>query len=231
MTMRRLLQRLRAIRHDKSGLAMVEFALVLPIVLGVVMAGLELTYFTIAKMRMSQLALHIADNASRIGTQSLITNPQITETDINDLLTGANLQSGNLGLFANGRVIVSSLEPDPSNTGKYYIHWQRCKGAKVWTSSYGQAGVTSGTNRGNNLSGMGPTGRQVTAPADGGVIYVEIAYNYKPLFFTRVAPSSVIREVSAMVIRDKREYGGNGGTGIYNPDSATASSCGTYSAT
>lgn len=224
----------RRLRRETGGMAVVEFALALPIVLSIVLGGLELTNFTIAKMRMSQLALQLADNGSRIGTNSLLTDPQISESQINDLLTGANLQSGSLGLFARGRVIISSLEPDPNNTGKYYIHWQRCKGLKNVASSYGQVGVTSGANKGVNMNGMGPTtpvNRQVTAPTGGGVIYVEIQYDYKPLVLARLAPTGTIREVSAMTVRDKRAFGGNGGTGIYNLEGATPSVCSTFSAT
>lgn len=215
---------LARLARDTGGLAVIEFALSTPIVLAVVLSGLELTSYTIAKMRMSQLALHIADNGSRIGAESLLTDPQISETQINDLLTGANLQAASLGLFANGRVIVSSLEPDPSNTGRFYIHWQRCKGAKNVSSSYG----TQGTN---NMTAMGPAGRQVTAPTNGGVIYVEIVYDYQPLVFERLVPNKTIREVAAMTVRDDRDYDGNGGTGIYNTEAATPASCSTFSAT
>jgi hypothetical protein len=215
---------LRALWKNRSGVAIVEFALATPVVLSVSLAGLELTNFTLAKMRVSQLALHVADNGSRIGTNSLLTDPQISETQINDLITGANLQSGNLGLLARGRVIISSLEPDPSNSGKYYIHWQRCKGLKNVTSSYG----TQGTN---NMTAMGPTARQVTAPTGSGVIYVEIVYDYKPLVFTRLVPSSTIREVAAMTVRDRRDFNGNSGVGVYNTEGATASACNVYSAT
>jgi len=225
---------LRRLRDETRGLAIVEFALATPIVLSVVLAGLELTNFTIAKMRMSQLALQLADNGSRIGTNSLLTDPQISESQINDMLTGANLQSGSLSLFARGRIIISSLEPDPNNTGKYYIHWQRCRGAKNVQSSYGKVGVTSGVDKGVNMTGMGPTtptNRQVTAPTGGGVIYVEIQYDYKPLVFQRLAPTNTIREVAAMTVRDKRDFSGNGGVGIYNVEAATASSCSTFSAT
>lgn len=211
------------LRRDRSGLAAVELGLAMPILLAVVLAGLEIANFTVTKMRVSQLALHVADNGSRIGTASLLTDPQISETQINDLLTGANLQSGALGLLTRGRVIISSLEPDPAHSGKYYIHWQRCKGARNSPSSYGVQGAA-------NLAGMGPAGRQVTAPAGSGVIYVEIAYDYRPLVFARLAPTSTIREVAAMTVRDKRDFNGNGGTGIYNNEGATAAACNVFSA-
>jgi hypothetical protein len=100
------------------------------------------------------------------------------------------------------------------------VHWQRCYGAKVYPSSYGVQGAT-------NLTAFGKTGKQVTAvPSGGGVIYVEVAYNYRPLFSSRVAPATVIKDVAAMVVRDERDFGGGvGGSGLYNSEGATASTC------
>ncbi len=165
----------------------------------------------------------MADNASRIGIDSLLAKPQITETQINDLLTGANMQGGGLNLSANGRVIISSVEPvaNPNTTDRYKIHWQRCYGGKTWPSSYGVAGAT-------NLTAVGPTGKQVKAPAGGGVIFVEVAYTYRPLFVRSVI-STNMTATAAMVVRDDRDYEGPlvGGVrvGIYNPDNVTKSSC------
>jgi Flp pilus assembly protein TadG len=217
---RRLAALLARLGRDASGLAAVEFALTSPIVLTMFLSGAELTNFTITKMRVSQIALHVADNGSRIGTDSLLTNPQISEAQINDLLIGANLQGGNLNLQARGRLIVSSVEPvaNPNTTNRYKIHWQRCYGNKVYPSSYGNQGAT-------NLTAVGPAGRQVTVPDGTAVIYVEIAYDYPPLISARLVPTTVIHDVAAMVVRDTRDLNGNSGTGVYNNEHVTASSC------
>lgn len=206
------------LRRATSGVAALEFALTSPIVLTIFLSGAELTNYTIAKLRVSQIALHVADNGSRIGTASLLTSPQISETQINDLLIGANLQAGSLDLLGRGRVIVSSLEPDTVNTGKFKIRWQRCYGNKVFASSYGIQGAT-------NMTAMGPTGRQVTAPDGSGVIYVEVAYNYKPLISARLVPTTVLHDVAAMTVRDDRDFAGNGGVGIYNAENAVRATC------
>ncbi|MBN8830860.1 MAG: pilus assembly protein [Sphingomonadales bacterium] len=211
---------LEALRGGECGVAAMEFALAAPIVLAMFLAGAEVTNYAVTKMRVSQVALHVADNASRIGTHSLLTSPQISEAQINDLLIGANLQAGNLDLVGRGRVIVSSLEPvaNPNTTSRFKIHWQRCYGAKSYTSTYGVQGAT-------DLTGMGPSGQTVTAPDGGGVIFVEVAYDYRPLFSARFVPSSVIKDIAAMTVRDDRDYDGNSGTGLYNKEGVTASSC------
>lgn len=211
---------LRTLAADRSGLALVEFAMSAPVVLAIFLAGAELTNYAIVKLRVSQAALHVADNGSRIGTNSLLSAPQISETQINDLLIGANLQAGGIDLAGRGRIIVSSLEPmaDPNTSGRYRIRWQRCFGSKSFSSTYGTQGAT-------NLTGMGPDDQRVTAPDGGGVIFVEIAYDYKPLFSANLVPGTVIHDIAAMTVRDDREYAGNDGVGIYNNENATPSSC------
>jgi Flp pilus assembly protein TadG len=208
------------LRRDIGGLAAVEYALTAPIVVTMFVSGAELTNFTVTKLRVSQIALHVADNGARIGTDSLLTNPQISESQINDLLVGANLQGGNLNMATRGRIIVSSVEPvaNPNTTGKYKVHWQRCYGAKVYPSSYGVQGAT-------NLAAFGQAGRQITVPDGTAVIYVEVAYDYQPLISARLVPTTVIHDVAAMVVRDQRDLNGNSGTGVYNAENVTASTC------
>lgn len=211
----------RRLGADTSGVALLEFAISLPVVLLMTLSGAELTNYITTKMRVSQIALHLADNAARIGTGSLLQAKTISESDINDLLTGADMQSGELGLFTNGRVIISSIEPDTVNTGKSQIRWQRCKGSKTsWGSSYGAAGAT-------NLTGVGPSGRQVAAPANGVTMFVEVRYQYTPLIKTSLSPTSEINEIASMMVRDRRDTSSGTGRpdGVYPVTGVTASTC------
>jgi Flp pilus assembly protein TadG len=212
--MTRALAFIRRLRDDKGGAALLEFAFALPILLTMSLTGAELTNYITAKMRVSQIALHLADNAARMGDGSQLSAKTISETDINDVLTGAGLQSGELALYTYGRVIISDLEPDTTHTGKYKIVWQRCSGAKTThTSTYGTAGQ-------NNLTGMGPTGRQAIAPSSGATMFVEVYYEYQPLVKTSLSPTSNFDEIASMMVRDTRDL-----TQIYNTEHATVSSC------
>lgn len=209
---------LRRLLSDRGGVALLEFALSLPILLALSLTGAELTNYIISRMRVSQIALHLADNAARIGSGSQLQAKTISEADINDLLTGAGLQSGELALFTHGRVIISSLEPDPANSGKNRIRWQRCRGAKTsQVSAYGVAGTT-------NLNGMGKTGRLATAPTDGVTMYVEVYYEYQPLLKASFAPNTNFREEASMMVRDRRDTVG-GTNGVYQVSGVTASTC------
>ena len=131
----RLLGRLPWFRRDIRAIAFVEFALSLPLFTMVMMGGIEIANFVTTKMRVSQLALHVADHIARIGTGSQLAAKTISEKQINDVLTGAGLQADRLNLYTRGRVIISSLEPDTVNTTsgnkRYKIAWQRCQCANA----------------------------------------------------------------------------------------------------
>lgn len=210
----------RRLGRDTSGLALLEFAFSMPILLTLSLSGAELANYVVTRMRISQVALHIADNAARIGAGSQLEAKKINEAQINDLLTGAGLQAGELGLFDNGRVIISSVEPDPNNAGKSRIRWQRCKGS--------QASLTSAYAAGNdNLAGVGPTGRTISAPTNGVTMYVEVRYLYQPIVSGAIAPSAEIKEVASMMVRDRRDTSDGTGhpDGVYEVNGVPRASC------
>lgn len=92
MSLRRLLRRLR----DTSGVAMTEFALGAPFLLMAGLWGAESANYALVNMKMSQLAIQLADNASRVGDTSTLQNRKIYESDINDVLYGAQLQAASM---------------------------------------------------------------------------------------------------------------------------------------
>lgn len=223
MSFRTPIATMRAFLRDRRGVSFLEFALALPVFMALFLSGAEVANYVTTKMRMSQLALHVADHTARIGAGSLLAAKTISEKQVNDVLTGAGVQADKLNLYSNGRVIVSSLEPDPANSGKYKIVWQRCRGIKNVTSSYGVQGAS-------NLSGMGPTNQVVTAPASGQTIYVELYYEYQPIIQSRYAPATSMRETAAMPVRDTRATT-NSVTVLTNTEAAPAHTCNLFTTT
>jgi len=191
--------RLRDLARSTGGLALTEFALSLPLLMLVGVTGAEYANWIITKMRVSQIALQIADNASRMGDGSSAGTKSVSETDINETFTGGQLQSSNLALATQGRVILSDLEPTDTSDSptRFKIQWQRCYGAQTHPSAYGVQGAT-------NLTGIGPTGGQVTAQSRNATMFVEVYYAYKPLFSASIAPSRSFDEVASMAVRDQR---------------------------
>lgn len=197
-----LLNLLHRIAKSRSGVAATEMALGLPFLLAAGLWGVETANLAIVHMRVNQLAVHVADNAARIGDTSSLEDRKIYEGDINDLLLGSNMQAGRaLNFYDHGRTIISSLEVVDGTDDRQYIHWQRCKGEKVWASSYGVEG--DGTD--GSLVGMGPAGEEVMASPGDAVIFVEVAYEYQPLISERFIGDNTVKAIATFTVRDDRD--------------------------
>ena len=199
----------RRLRYCASGVAMVEFAMALPFVLATGLYAVETANLAVVNMRVAQMAAHIADNASRVGDTSVLEDRKVYESDINDLLVGAGLQAGAaLDVYRHGRVVISSLQVD-DDTGYQTIQWQRCRGAKLFASAYGE----EGDGLDGSLDGMGRPGQLVTAVEGEAVIYVEVAYDYQPLVSDIFASGDDIRSEASFMVRDDRDL-----TGLHQRD-------------
>jgi Flp pilus assembly protein TadG len=190
----------RKLGADRSGVAFVEFAFTAPIVLAMGMLGTETAYFVITHMQVSQVAMQVADNVSRVGEQDVLTARKVYESDVNESLVGAEKLGEQFGIFERGRVIISSLQQNAD--GGQWVAWQRCRGAKVFDSSYGEEGDGS---TGTSFPGMGDPGNVITASNGTAVMFVEISYNYDSLTPFDVYDGQEIRYTAAFNIRDSRD--------------------------
>ena len=218
---KKLINKLKAITADSSGLALIEFAYSLPIFLGLGMYGSEVAYLTLQKTALSQTTGSISDNAARMGTT---VNDEISKTiyesDIIQLIAGAVIQAGDIDLMENGRIIISSLEVN--DDGNQTIAWQRCRGKLDEPSKYGEQGI-NGTDD-NSFVGMGETGSELQATTGDAVMYVEVSYQYQPLFGDMFIEPTVLYEESAYNIRDTRDLD----PGLVNDGVPEAYTCNLY---
>lgn len=198
----------RMMRHllrDSTATAMLEFALAMPLLLAVGLGGAEATNRAIVQMRINQLAVLVADNASRVGENSLLGEVELYESDVNDIFMGVDVQGGGyIDLLENGRVILSSLEVVPDTDDQQYIHWQRCKGILAHPSSYGEEGDGAATG----IDGIGPDGTKVYAFKGEAVMFVEVAYNYQPLIANLFASDEPIIAIASFNVRNNRDLSG-----------------------
>lgn len=229
------------IGKNRSGLALVEFAVSLPFFMGLAIASVETANYAATTMQVNQIVVHVADNAARMGTSNLEGRKRVEEIDINDVFTGARHEGRGLLLDGfhpyvdpgtnqtvsrgNARIFLSSVEPvnSPNNANKFKIKWQRCSGPGThYQPIYGKPGTHG------NVDGIGPTGRQITAPDYGAVMFAEVHYHFTPMLdigFSNLVAKDIIA-TSAMIVRDSRDLTGpTGGDGVYPTDGVTASSC------
>ena len=224
---------LARLRRDTSGVAMLEFAFSMPIVLSLGLLGVETSNYALMHLKVSQIALTLADNAARVGMANSLNQQQLREVDMNDVLQATRLQGASIGLTTKGRVIVSSLE----NVQQTYdtvpvqrVHWQRCMGTKSGTNFDSRVATspndgTDGTQSNDGTlapSGMGDAGSMVSAPSGSGVMFIEVNYQYTPIVGAWLVGSPPpMRYVASFIVRDRRIF-----TQIYNPSpTVTKSTC------
>ena len=210
----------RRLARADSGLALTEFALSLPLVLSLGLVGTETAHYVVTHMRVSQIAMQVADNASRVGEQDVLVERRIFEGDINDVFVGADKLGGGLDILDHGRIILSSLEQN-TDDGQW-IHWQRCKGMKNHASRYG---VEGDGETGTSFPGMGESGKEITASSGNAVMFVEVVYDYQAITPISAMDGQEISYTAAFNVRDSRDL-----TQIWPTAGATASDCDTFSA-
>lgn len=221
---RKLRSRCAQLFRNTRGVALIEFAYATPVIMTIGLYGLELSSLALANLQASQIASNLADATSRIGEDIPLADKRIRETDINDALHAVRLQSGKLDLPNRGRVILSSLERNAA--GGQWVHWQRCLGRKNVTSSFGVAGNGA---TGTGFAGMGAPGRQIQAPPNSAVMFVEVIVDYKPVVHERLLGAKVIRAKSAFLVRDRRNLADPNNP--WNPTpTATPATCTTFAA-
>lgn len=199
----------RRLADDRSGTVLVEFAMALPLLLACGLVGIEVANFTIANLRVSQIAMSTADNAARV-------RDSIDESDINELFIGARLIGTQIRFGDNGRIILSSLEPK-STTGQW-IRWQRCYGMKNVGSTYGAprdaAGtvIADGTERtkpssevASTMTAMGPATNQIQALNGTAVMFVEVVYDYQPIVWNNLLGNRTLSYTAAFNVRQRSD--------------------------
>jgi len=158
----------RGLIEDRRGGVMIEFAFIMPVLIFVMLAGVDLVRFAMLQQKLNRAAVTAADLVSQYQTMST--------TQLDQLLLAVEHVIDPFPLGANGQVIVSSIsrvdDPDP-----VLVDWQRL-----------------GTGTATVASQFGVAGGNATLPAgftvDGGdnLITAEVFYDFEPLLFSFILP-------------------------------------------
>lgn len=215
--------------RDDSGVALVEFAISMPLLLTIGLMGAEVAHYGMANLRVNQIAMLTADSAGRV-------RDSIDEKDVNDLMIGAKKIGTGIDFADNGRIILSSLEPNTAGTYQW-IRWQRCSGAKNIDSSYGfplnssgfaiKDATTSTSQTKSTMTAMGPTGNQIAASSGSAVMFVEVVYDYQPIVSSFWLGPRVIRYTAAFNVRQRTDQAIKNAANLVNADK---SACNVFTA-
>lgn len=173
------------------GVAIIEFALALPFLLLLGLGGLELVHYLIVQMEVNRIAVMTADNASRLRTQ-------MSESFINQLFVGVDKAGADIDFKDHGRVILSSVQNNTDDNGQW-IRWQRCFGSLNYTSRYGTEDTGRYDSSLQDVNGL-------TAQAGSAFMYVEVKYDYQPLFPTGLFQNRQMTREAAFIVRQRTDF-------------------------
>ncbi|MBU3079358.1 TadE/TadG family type IV pilus assembly protein [Sphingomonas quercus] len=208
---------------------MIEFATILPLFLVAVLLGSDYAWYVVTRQQVASVARMTADNASRIGEDDPADIKKASEAAIIDLLQGGIEQGGSLDMAQRGRIILSSYER--WDGARLVIKWQRCAGALAYDSSQGHEGDVR--PQGMGVTGVKPPplpppiGGSASQPGsqpppDAALMFVEVAYEYRPLFGHFWNAGNRIVEMAAFRTREKRDL-----TQVYNSEGVAPATCAT----
>lgn len=229
-----------SLRDCRSGVAFLEFAFALPVLLALGLLGLETANYAMANLRVSNIAMLTADNAARV-------RDSIDEGDITELMTGAKMSGSTINFAQNGRIILTDLEPT-STGGKQWVRWQRCDGALNYagtntalrpltaagaaitngTEIYGTDRTTVSTAPSSEtkatMTSFGSGTNVISAASGTAVMVVEVAYNYQPVIPNSFLAGRQITYTSAFNVRQRTDQS------LRNINHVTPKSCNTFAA-
>lgn len=161
----------RRLGADRSGVALIEFALMLPLFMAFVVTGLEFAYWVLANNRAQRLATMTADLVAQSGVGEI----GMGEGQVYDLFSALDLTAMPYDLRNQGRVIISSVQgtdDDKDGRTENRFLWQRFDGAFVGASPI------LGCMTAQPLANL-PASRSL--PLNEILFHVQVSYNYQPL--------------------------------------------------
>ena len=170
----RIPRRFGALKSNRKGSVLIEFALIVPALLVLITGGFEITRYALLYQKVNRIAVSMADLVSQAKT--------ISNTDINGLFDAVVSIGKPFDVTANGKVIVTSVG---LKNNVATVNWQRSGG--------GQYAATSK---------IGSTGAAATLPQgfvvhEGDtVIIAEAFYDYTPALFDDIVSPTVLYNVA-----------------------------------
>lgn len=159
-----MLNRLRKLRWDNRGVAAIEFALLLPMLIALLIGCLEVTFKIWSTQKAEKLAVTLSDVVAQ--------STAVSNSDLQSLIGAVDKIMDPFAFGANeGKIIISSLYV-PQDEEEATVNWQcsfPSSGGLSATSEFGVKGADADL----------PTG--FTLAEKDNVIVTEIFYKYTPI--------------------------------------------------
>lgn len=178
---------LARLRRDTRGVAFIEFALILPMFVGVTVAGIEVANVMLVNMRIQRLATQMANMVAQRGASQR----PLSEDQVYDVLAAMDVAAAPLDLRNNGRIVLSAVLGEDTNADNVAdvsrIKWQRFDGGL--TSAVPSVGCWSVDSRATLKNS-----RQLTLGES--YFHAQVTVRYRPIFVNVLSYLQVPAEVT-----------------------------------
>ena len=151
---------LRRLKRDRRGTLAVEMAVATPVVIGLLLSGIEVTRYVLLNQKIERASATMADLVSQSET--------LSEGSLVNLFGATAYVMDPFDLAVDGQLVVSSISATNNNPAR--INWQRSFGGGSGGSAFGVEGGTATL----------PAGFVVRDNET--VVVTEVFYDYVPAF-------------------------------------------------
>jgi len=174
--------RLRRFAEGEQGVTAIEFALVLPVVLLILLGCFEVPRYVLIYQKIARTSAGIADLVAQA-------DEPLTKNQMEDIFIAGETMMEPYDLVAEGRVYVSSIN-NPAGAG-VKVTWQRQHGSLGAGSAF-----TEGEDNPTLPAGLVPASNEE-------VLVAEVFFTYTPIFSNLIYSGSQLTKVSYTRPRNK----------------------------
>lgn len=170
----RIISLFRCLASDRRGNFTIEFALIMPMLLVLLVSGIEFTRYVLVNQKVERTSASLAD----LVAQSTV----MSESGMDNLFEAAQYTMKPFDLESAGQLIVTSVEAD---NGPPRIRWQRSYGARSEASQFGRQGTVA------NLP------KELVVRNGENVILCEAFFLYAPMIGQGLIAETTVRRFAA----------------------------------
>jgi Flp pilus assembly protein TadG len=168
---------LQRFRRDRRGVAAIEFALVLPILVLLALGCFEVPRYVLLWQRLERASSGVSDLVAQA-------DEPVTANQMTDIFSAAKIMMQPYTIFNTGSIVVTSINNPTAGTGVKNT-WRIACGT---VNTTGKLGAVNSTPT-NLPAALSPT-------TDNEVLVTELYFNYVPIFGTKIYTGSTLYTVA-----------------------------------
>ncbi|MCC3859720.1 TadE/TadG family type IV pilus assembly protein [Pseudemcibacter aquimaris] len=169
--MKKIRNKISSVIKDVKGVVSIEFALILPLLIMLLLGSVDLAHFLMAHQRISRAAYTISNLVTQM-------EEGLSESQVSDMMLALDQTSRPFSISNDGVATLTAVMGETNGNSRklrnYRVAWKRCFGAKSSSSKYGAANSVIELDSGVIPDNMVVENLQL-------VVIAEVEYDFEPM--------------------------------------------------